>query len=181
MTKMRTEHDSLGEMQLPADALYGVHTQRALDNFPITGVGLSHFPELVRALAMVKKAAAMANRDLGELDPAIAATIIEVCDEIIAGQHHDSFVVDMVQGGAGTSTNMNTNEVIANLGLAKMGYAYGDYAHLHPNDHVNRSQSTNDVYPTAIRLAVLAKCVDLAAEQRGLRDAFAIKARELAM
>lgn len=178
MTKMRTEHDSLGEMQLPADALYGVHTQRALDNFPITGVGLSHFPELVRALAMVKKAAAMANRDLGELDPAIAATIIEVCDEIIAGQHHDSFVVDMVQGGAGTSTNMNTNEVIANLGLAKMGYAYGDYAHLHPNDHVNRSQSTNDVYPTAIRLAVLAKCVDLAAEQRRLRDAFAIKARE---
>ena len=178
MTEMRTEHDSLGEMQLPADALYGVHTQRALDNFPITGVGLNHFPELVRALAMVKKAAAMANRDLGELDPALAATIIEVSDEIIAGQHHDSFVVDMVQGGAGTSTNMNTNEVIANLGLAKMGYAYGDYAHLHPNDHVNRSQSTNDVYPTAIRLAVLATCVDLAAEQRRLRDAFALKARE---
>ncbi len=178
MTKMRTEHDSLGQMDLPADAVYGIHTQRALDNFPITGVGLRHFPELVAALAMVKKAAAMANRDLNELDAARAATIIAVCDDIIAGRHHDHFVVDMVQGGAGTSTNMNTNEVIANLGLTRMGRAYGDYAALHPNDHVNRSQSTNDVYPTAIRLAVLAKCADLAEQQRRLRDAFAAKARE---
>ncbi len=178
MATTRTEHDSLGEVTLPTDAVYGVHTHRALQNFPITDVPLSHFPELVRALAMVKKAAAMANRDLGDLDPSLAKPIIAVCNEIIEGEHHAHFVVDMVQGGAGTSTNMNANEVIANLALEKLGHAKGDYDHLHPNDHVNRSQSTNDVYPTAIRLAVLRKCDQLVDEQRRLSAAFAAKAAE---
>jgi len=178
MSTTRTEHDSLGDVTLPAEAVYGVHTYRALQNFPITDIPLSHFPELVRSLAMVKKAAAMANRDLGELSAERTDAIIAVCDEIIDGQHHEHFVVDMVQGGAGTSTNMNANEVIANLALAKLGHGRGEYAHLHPNDHVNRSQSTNDVYPTAIRLAVLRKCDQLADEQRRLSEAFAEKARE---
>lgn len=177
MSNTRTDCDSLGEVTLPADAVYGAHTHRAIQNFPITDVKLSHFPDLVCALAMVKKAAAMANRDLNELSPQLAKPIIATCDEIIAGEHHEHFVVDMVQGGAGTSTNMNANEVIANLALRKLGYGLGAYEHLHPNDHVNRSQSTNDVYPTAIRLAVLRKCDKLVAEQRRLSAAFADKAR----
>jgi aspartate ammonia-lyase len=149
MTDRRTETDSLGPKQLPREAVWGIHTARALENFPITGVPLAHFPELVRALAMVKKAAALANRDLGTLDPGLAAAIATACDEINAGRHHEHFLVDMIQGGAGTSTNMNANEVIANLALKALGHAPGAYARLHPNDHVNRSQSTNDVYPTA--------------------------------
>ncbi len=173
----RTERDSLGEMQVPRDAVHGIHTARALENFAITGVRLSHFPELVRALAMVKKAAALANRDLGVLDAERADAITEVCDEIIAGSHHEHFVVDMIQGGAGTSTNMNANEVIANLALGKLGRKRGEYAWMHPNDHVNRSQSTNDVYPTAIRLAVLAKCEQLIGEQTRLSRAFAERAQ----
>ena len=176
----RTERDSLGELDVPEGAVYGIHTLRALHNFPITGVGLGQFPELVSALAMVKKAAALANRELGELADNRAEAIIAVCDEIIAVQHHQHFAVDMIQGGAGTSTNMNANEVIANLGLRRMGHAFGDYRHLHPNDHVNRSQSTNDVYPTAIRLAVLKTCHALLAEQQRLSEAFASKAQEFA-
>jgi aspartate ammonia-lyase len=176
----RNESDSLGMRELPGDAVWGIHTLRALENFPITGVPLAHFPELVRALAMVKKAAALANRDLGALDPARADAIAAVCDEIVAGRHHDHFAVDMIQGGAGTSTNMNANEVIANLALAALGHSPGDYARLHPNDHVNRSQSTNDVYPTAIRLAVLEACAPLRAEQQRLADAFAERARAFA-
>ncbi len=172
----RIETDSLGQMHLPKDTIYGIQTARALDNFPITGVPISHFPDLVQALAMVKKAATLANRDLGALPDAIAAPIIAVCDDLIAGQHHAHFVVDMIQGGAGTSTNMNANEVIANLALARMGHAYGDYAHLHPNDHVNRSQSTNDVYPTALRLATLRACGPLLREQERLAAAFAERA-----
>ena len=180
MTDFRTETNSLGTKQLPREAIWGIHTARALENFPITGVPLAHFPELVRALAMVKKAAALANRDLGALDPAIAAAIAAACDEIVAGRHHEHFVVDMIQGGAGTSTNMNANEVIANLALEALGHAPGDYARLHPNDHVNRSQSTNDVYPTAIRLAVLEACAPLRAEQQRLADAFTERARAFA-
>ncbi|YBV94045.1 aspartate ammonia-lyase (plasmid) [Phyllobacteriaceae bacterium JZ32] len=168
----RIETDSLGDLRVPRDAVYGIHTARALTNFPITDVRLSHFPELVRALAMVKKAAALANRDLGVLAPELAHPIIEVCDEIIQGRHHEHFVVDMIQGGAGTSTNMNVNEVIANLALAKLGYFHGAYDQLHPNDHVNRSQSTNDVYPTAIRLATLQRCEPLCMAQRRLSQAF---------
>ena len=180
MTDFRTESDSLGPKQLTRETVWGIHTARALENFPITGVPLAHFPELVQALAMVKKAAALANRELGALDAARAAAIASTCDEIIAGRHHEHFVVDMIQGGAGTSTNMNANEVIANLALQGLGHAPGDYAQLHPNDHVNRSQSTNDVYPTAIRLAVLEACAPLRAEQQRLADAFAERARAFA-
>lgn len=179
-TRERTETDSLGSMQLPETAVYGIHTARALQNFPITGVRLNHFPELVAALAMVKKAAAIANAELGQLPPDIANAIAAVCDEIIAGQHHEHFVVDMIQGGAGTSTNMNANEVIANLALVRLGHRHGDYDHLHPNDHVNRSQSTNDVYPTAIRLATLRKCAPLIAENQRLAAAFSERARAFA-
>nr|WP_261845228.1 aspartate ammonia-lyase [Aliamphritea ceti] len=151
----RLEKDLLGERQVPASALYGVQTLRAEENFAITGIKLMHFPKLVIALAMVKKAAARANNKLGLLDKDIAAAISSACDEIIAGQWHEHFVVDVIQGGAGTSTNMNANEVIANRGLEIMGHQRGEYQYLHPNNHVNLSQSTNDAYPTAIRLGIL--------------------------
>ena len=176
----RIERDSLGEMALPRGAIHGIHTARAIENFPITDVRLSAFPELVEALAMVKKAAALANRDLGVLDAGLSDQIVAVCDEIIAGRHHQHFLVDMIQGGAGTSTNMNANEVIANLALRRMGHACGDYAHLHPNDHVNRSQSTNDVYPTALRLATLRQSEALCREQRRLSAAFRERAQAFA-
>ena len=168
MHDMRHEQDSLGGMDLPRTCLWGIHTQRAIDNFPISGLTLSHFPEFIRSLAWVKKACARANLSLGVLSAEKARVIEEVCDEIIAGRWHDAFRVDMIQGGAGTSTNMNANEVIANLGLLKMGYKPGDYAHLHPNDDVNRSQSTNDVYPTALRLAMVSQCDAFSAAQRRL-------------
>lgn len=176
----RIEEDSLGTMTLPGDCLWGIHTQRAIENFPISGIPLSHFPEFVRSLAWVKKAAARANRDLGVLDPAKAAVIDAVCDEIIAGEHLQAFRVDMIQGGAGTSTNMNANEVIANLGLIRMGHLPGNYAHLHPNDDVNRSQSTNDVYPTAMRLAMVSQCAPFQEAQRRLSTAFAERAQAFA-
>ena len=130
----RIEHDLLVEMELAADALYGIQTARALVKFPITDVPISHFPELVVALAMVKKASARSNRDLGTLGNETCDAIIGVCDEIIAGQHHRYFVVDMIQGGAGTSTNMNANEVIANVALKNLGAAAGDYRRLHPTE-----------------------------------------------
>lgn len=176
----RTETDSLGSIDIPAAAAWSVQTQRAIGNFPITGVPISHYPELIAALAMVKKACALANSELGVLSAARAGAIVSVCDEIIAGQHHDQFAVDVMQGGAGTSTNMNANEVIANLGLLKLGRGFGDYTELHPNDHVNRSQSTNDVYPTAIRLAVLARTVPLVEAMQQLVAAFHGKAEEFA-
>ena len=171
MSNLRREEDSLGEITLPADCLYGIHTQRAIDNFPISGLPLSLFPEFIRALAWVKTAAARANTRLGVLAEDKCRVIDTVCAGIIAGQHHDAFRVDMIQGGAGTSTNMNINEVIANLGLLKMGYQPGDYAHLHPNDDVNRSQSTNDVYPTAMRLAIVSQCDAFRQAQRHLANA----------
>jgi aspartate ammonia-lyase len=177
---LRREEDSLGPLSLPRTCLWGIHTQRAIENFPISGIPLSHFPEFIRALAWVKKSAARANRALGTLSPEKARVIEEVCDEIIAGRWHDAFRVDMIQGGAGTSTNMNANEVIANLALLKMGHAPGDYVHLHPNDDVNRSQSTNDVYPTAMRLAIVAQCSQLNAAQTRLIDAFADRATAFA-
>lgn len=152
--KMRTEHDLLGDKHLPEHCWYGIQTQRALDNFTITGVPISHFPELVNALAMVKLAAAAANRDLGLLSAHKAEAIIAACEQVCQGHLHDQFVVDMIQGGAGTSTNMNANEVIANLALARLGHARGEYQYLHPNDDVNRSQSTNDAYPTAACVAI---------------------------
>ena len=151
----RREHDLLGEDDIPARAYWGIHTKRAVENFPITGVPIGHFPELIHALAMVKKAAARANRKLGFLGHDKALAIEQACDAIIGGGFIDQFVVDAVQGGAGTSTNMNANEVIANVALEIMGRPKGDYEALHPNNDVNMSQSTNDAYPTAVRLAIV--------------------------
>jgi aspartate ammonia-lyase len=150
----RIEHDLLGERAVPAAALYGIHTLRAAENFPISGVAVGSFPDLVAALAVIKQAAALANCELGALAPAKATAIAAACIELRGGALHEHFVVDMIQGGAGTSTNMNANEVIANRALELMGHARGDYGYLHPNEDVNLSQSTNDVYPSALRLAL---------------------------
>jgi aspartate ammonia-lyase len=174
----RTEHDLLGEREVPADARYGVQTLRAVENFPITGIRLAHFPQLIRALAMVKQAAARANHELGLLSDEVAAAIDRACQEIIDGHWHGHFVVDVVQGGAGTSTNMNANEVIANRALELLGHALGDYTHCHPNNHVNLSQSTNDVYPTAVRVATILRMTDLLDAMRELVQALEVKAAE---
>ena len=177
MQTTRQEQDSIGKVDLPAGCLHGIQTERARRNFPITGVPLSHFPALVRSLAMVKSAAARANAETGGLVPDKAEAIAAVCAEIIGGRHHEHFSVDMIQGGAGTSTNMNANEVIANLALLWMGHPPGSYAQLHPNDDVNHGQSTNDVYPTAIRLAVLASTAPLCEVLHRLQQAFDGRAR----
>lgn len=176
----RIETDALGSITLPSSVLYGIQTARAVENFPISDVPLRHFPRLVEALASVKLAAASANLEAGVLASDKAEIIMSVCKEILAGQHHEHFVVDMIQGGAGTSTNMNANEVIANLGLIRMGFQPGDYEHLHPNDHVNRSQSTNDVYPSAIRLAILRMLEPLIRAQEDLVAAFRERAKAFA-
>ncbi len=147
VASFRIEKDLLGSLEVPRDAYYGIQTLRALHNFRLTGVPLSHYPKLVVALAMVKQAAADANRELGYLPPAKHAAIGEACGRIAAGEFHDQFVVDMIQGGAGTSTNMNANEVIANVGLEHLGHARGEYGFLHPNNDVNMAQSTNDATP----------------------------------
>jgi aspartate ammonia-lyase len=178
ITSYRTEHDSLGEREIPNSAYYGVQTVRALENFAISGVPLKSFAHFVNALAYVKKAAATANCELKCLDPKIADAIGRACDEILAGKLHDQFPVDMMQGGAGTSTNMNANEVIANRGLELMGHAKGEYKYLHPNDHVNCSQSTNDAYPTAIKLAVIFSLKDTLAAMRELRVSLQKKEQE---
>ena len=176
-TVTRTEVDFLGSMEVPADAYWGVQTARAIENFPITGQKISNMPNLIRALAHIKKAAASVNGELGAISSAHARAIVQACDEIVAGQLHDQFVVDVIQGGAGTSTNMNANEVIANRGLELMGFARGRYDMLHPNDHVNASQSTNDVYPTALRLAAWTGIGRLLQALAGLREAFDQKAK----
>lgn len=176
----RVEHDGLGEREVPAEALYGIQTLRAVENFPISGIRLSGFPLLIRALACIKQAAACANRDLGLIDPAIAAAVVAACEEVRAGQHDAHFVVDMIQGGAGTSTNMNANEVIANRALELMGLPRGAYEHCHPNNHVNLSQSTNDVYPTALKVAVAWRVAGLLSEMRSLVQALSAKGREFA-
>ncbi len=155
MSATRSEKDFLGSKDIPVDAYYGIHTARAMDNFTVSGVQISHFPRFIIALAMVKKACMEANLEYGLLADDKAAAIGRACDDIIAGQLHEHFVVDLIQGGAGTSTNMNANEVIANRALELLGHAKGSYKHLHPNDHVNLSQSTNDVYPTAFRVGLL--------------------------
>jgi aspartate ammonia-lyase len=174
----RREQDFLGDKDIPADAYWGVHTARAVDNFPISGQAVSQMPELLRALASVKKASAMANADLGVIDRQRAGAIIRACDDVIAGQLHDQFVVDVIQGGAGTSTNMNANEVIANRALEHLGHDKGRYDVLHPNDHVNASQSTNDVYPTALRVAAWFGIDALLVAMADLRGAFEAKAEE---
>ncbi len=180
MTKTRIEHDLLGDRSVPADAYWGVHTLRAVENFPISGQNVGQVPDLVVALACIKQAAAMANADLGLLTPTRRDAIVAACEEIRAGKLHDQFVVDQIQGGAGTSTNMNANEVIANRALEILGCERGEYALLHPNEHVNQSQSTNDVYPTALKLATWFGIHRLIAAMAELRGAFADKALEFA-
>jgi aspartate ammonia-lyase len=177
-TDMRREHDLIGWLDVPVDAYYGVHTARALMNFPMTGVPIGIHGHFVNALAAVKEAAAATNKDLGLLDAVRADAIIAACRLIQAGKLHDQFVVDALQGGAGTSTNMNANEVIANLALEILGGQRGDYSVLHPLDHVNLGQSTNDVYPTALRIGLHGAAEDLATAMGGLRDSFDRKARE---
>ncbi|HUF25850.1 MAG TPA: aspartate ammonia-lyase [Gemmatimonadaceae bacterium] len=179
-SRTRTEHDLLGERAVVDDALYGIQTLRALENFPITGVVLREFPSLIDALAAVKEAAATTNTELGLLDPAIGDVIVRACREIRGGRHHEHFLVDMLQGGAGTSTNMNANEVIANRALELLGRRRGEYAYVHPNNHVNLSQSTNDVYPTSVKLALHASIDHLREAMHDLAKAFLAKGEEFA-
>jgi aspartate ammonia-lyase len=174
----RVEHDLLGDRKVPAEAYYGVHTLRAVENFPITGTPISIYPDLIRALAQIKLAAAKANEQLGLLEAPLAQAIVAACQEVIAGKLHQQFVVDVIQGGAGTSTNMNANEVIANRALELMGHAKGEYQHLHPNQHVNMSQSTNDVYPSALKLATYVGIFRLVDALAYLRRTFELKAEE---
>lgn len=176
--KVRIERDLIGEVSVPADAYYGVHTQRAMDNFDFSGVKLNDFPELIKAMAYVKWAATVANEKLGVLDAKVAEAIIFACKKLIAGQYLDQFPCDMLQGGAGTSTNMNINEVIANIALEKMGYAKGDYAHCSPYDHVNLSQSTNDAYPTGVKLSVIFYNLLVIRELSALIDSLRQKGKE---
>lgn len=176
----RNEHDLLGNREIPSEAYYGVHTLRAMENFPITGIPISTYKELVDALAFTKQACAMANKELGLLNDQRAEAIIKACEDIRDGNLHDQFVVDIIQGGAGTSTNMNANEVIANRALELMGYKKGEYGHLHPIEHVNLSQSTNDVYPTAIKVAMHFEIQRLYDAMGILQNSFGAKADEFA-
>lgn len=180
MNDTRLEHDLLGEREVPAEQYYGIQTLRAVENFNITGISISHYPRLVHSLAYIKKAAALTNLELGLLAPHLADAIAKACDDILAGGLLDEFVVDVIQGGAGTSTNMNANEVIANRALEHLGLPRGRYDVLHPLNHVNLSQSTNDVYPTALRLTLSMKLDGLMAEMHALQEALAEKAEEFA-
>ncbi len=180
VTSVRLEHDSLGEREVPDNAYYGVQTIRGMENFRISGIRMHHFEHFIRSFAYVKKAAAKANSELEVLSQERAEAIMKACDEIIDGKLHDQFVIDMIQGGAGTSTNMNANEVIANRALEILGHRKGQYEHLHPNDHVNCSQSTNDAYPTAIKLGVLLTLRETLSALRELQTALKMKAAEFA-
>jgi aspartate ammonia-lyase len=176
----RTEHDLLGPKEVPADAYYGVQTARALENFHISGVELRLYPNFIKALAMVKLAAARANFDCGQFGKEVLAGMEKACAEIIDGKLHDEFRLDVFQGGAGTSTNMNANEVIANRALELMGHRKGEYEHCDPHDHVNCSQSTNDAYPTALHVGLALGNQQLVAEMRELIAAFRAKGQEFA-
>ncbi len=178
--RTRTEHDLLGDRDVPHEFYYGVQTLRALENFNISGISQAHYPVLIESLAMVKLAAARANHELGLLPDDIAGAIEQACDEIINGKLHTHFVVDMIQGGAGTSTNMNANEVIANRALEILGHEKGQYDFCHPNNHVNLSQSTNDAYPTALHLALIRSNERLVKVLGKLVAAFRSKAVEFA-
>ncbi|HPE60512.1 MAG TPA: aspartate ammonia-lyase [Thiolinea sp.] len=178
MSAVRIEKDLLGTREVPADAYYGIQTLRAHENFQVTKIPLSHYPKFVQSMAMVKKAAARANMGTGELERPVGLHIERACDDIIAGRLHEHFIVDMIQGGAGTSTNMNANEVIANRALELMGYAKGDYRHVHPNNHVNMSQSTNDAYPAMIKVAISLSHGDLAQSMEQLIAALREKGTE---
>ena len=174
----RLEHDFLGEMRIPSDTYYGIQTYRAVENFPISGVSIASFPELIKALGLVKKASAIANMQFGVLPREIGDAICAACDEIIEGKLHDQFPVDCIQGGAGTSTNMNANEVIANRALELLGHKKGEYEYCHPNNHVNCSQSTNDIYPTALRIALYTMLGQLTGDMVYLQQGFAAKSEE---
>ena len=176
----RIEHDSLGEVRVPADAYYGVQTKRAMDNFHISGIPMSHYPRLINALAYVKLAAAEANASLGLLDEEKSRAIARACGELLSGSLHDQFVVDVMQGGAGTSANMNANEVICNRALELMGRAKGEYGFLHPLNDVNMSQSTNDVYPSALNIALILDIRELMDAMDHLRKALRKKGEEFA-
>ncbi len=171
-TKTRTEHDLLGDLAVPADAYYGVQTARALENFHISGVELRLYPNLIKAFAMVKLAAARANVDCKQFSKEILKGIEGACKELIDGKLHDEFRLDVFQGGAGTSTNMNANEVIANRALELMGHKKGEYKYCDPHDHVNCSQSTNDAYPTALHIGMALGNVELVAAMKELIAAF---------
>lgn len=173
----RKEHDFLGEEEISNEKYYGVQTLRATQNFDITGITLTSVPSLIKSLAWVKKAAALANRDCGVLTPKIAEAICFACDEILAGKYEDQFPSDLIQGGAGTSVNMNANEVIANIALEHLGHEKGSYDIVHPNNHVNCSQSTNDTYPTAFRIALYLKIDAFNKKMERLQNAFAEKGR----
>ena len=178
MAATRIEHDLLGNLEVPANAYWGVHTARAKANFPITGVPIGHYRSLIRSLALVKCAATQANIRVGGLDPRLGKAIIDAAHLVEAGGYDTEFVVDAIQGGAGTSTNMNANEVIANVALELLGHDKGDYQHLHPLNHVNMSQSTNDVYPTALKVAIMFEIDNLMAAMTHLSAAFDAKAKE---
>ncbi|HEX2869307.1 MAG TPA: aspartate ammonia-lyase [Ignavibacteriales bacterium] len=178
--RTRHEHDLLGEREVPQEVYYGVQTLRALENFNISGITLAQYPVLIQALAMVKKAAALANYELGLLSKPVTDAIVQACNEILNGKHHNHFVVDMIQGGAGTSTNMNANEVIANRALEILGYEKGEYKYCHPNNHVNLSQSTNDAYPSAVKIAVIYSNQKLTDVLKNLILSFKSKAKEFA-
>ena len=180
MTKFRTESDLIGELQVPNEAYYGVQTQRAIDNFHISNYKMYHFPEFVKAIGYVKLAAAQTNHELGLLPDWLLAPISQACQEVIDGKWNEQFPVDMFQGGAGTSVNMNANEVIANRALESMGYEKGDYQHCWPNDHINCSQSTNDAYPTTIKLATYRMNQKLVKKLQEVVAAFRQKGKEFA-
>ncbi|MCU0485227.1 MAG: aspartate ammonia-lyase [Anaerolineales bacterium] len=180
MNNTRLEHDLLGERQVPVQRYYGIQTLRALENYAFTGIPISHYPAFVESLAQIKKASALTNQELGLLADALAEAIAQACDQVIEGRCLQEFAVDVIQGGAGTSTNMNANEVIANLALELLGYPKGRYDIVHPLTHVNMSQSTNDVYPSALRLT-LSKYLDVLVQKMGiLQHALSAKAVEFA-
>lgn len=174
--RTRTEKDFLGEKEIQADAYYGIQTLRAVENFPITGYRID--PELIKAIAIVKKAAAISNAETSQLSVHFKKAIVQAADEIIDGSMHDEFIVDPIQGGAGTSVNMNANEVIANRALEILGKQKGDYAYLSPNTHVNMAQSTNDAFPTAIHIATLTLVEKLLLTMESMREMFKQKAIE---
>lgn len=174
----RIEHDLIGDLEVPSHAYYGVQTLRATENFKISPAKLHHFPSLIRGLADVKAAAALANTDLGLLEDKVSRAILEACEEVKNGKFNSHFVVDMVQGGAGTSTNMNANEVIANRALEIMGFEKGEYENCHPNNHINLSQSTNDAYPTALKLAIFTEIEDFIDSVEVLGESLRLKSEE---
>src|SRR5213593_3589755 len=171
----RTEHDLLGEKNIPADAYYGVQTARALENFQLSGVLINHYPGFVEAWAMVKLAAARANTDVGAMKKERLDAIEKASQAVLDGKYHDQFMVDWYQGGAGTSTNMNANEVLANVGLELTGHKKGEYQYLEPHDDLNMSQSTNDSYPTAIKVALILRNDKLVDELQKLSASFRTK------